>query len=1103
MEQKKNFRWLHFSDLHVGMKGLDQLWARFGTVLADDLKITHRRTGGIDLVIFSGDLVQKGSAEEFAQFDSIMDRILDQLRQLGSDPKIVTVPGNHDLSRPNSLAPEAVALAQFWHNRELRDQFWNTEAEAYRSFVAKSFVNYLNWRDHAIERGIHLTPQLSGLLPGDASYYLDAEAGRIGIVGLNSSWLQLGAGDYERRLHVDVEQLLAITGRQPDKWVMQNEVNLLVTHHPQHWLHAHEIASWNNDINPEGRFDLHLFGHMHTPDTSTTSHGGSLSRRHVQAASLFGLEELSDGTQRIQGYSLNEIRVGGADRVLVSWPRLLTLLAGGRYKLVPDTSQDLDDETASFSLSYRVDRQSVSVSNQLTLSQSQSQSQAASARLSPSNFDLTAVQYSVGNSKAHQKVRKIEQQNCINALSDKRAVWITSDWGMGKDGFVATLRDHFGVQNEKVYRIDASGYRDRDSFSDGLEARFGASFQQICNAVADSGRSILVLDDVDVITSPIGTEAAIETLVAPVSDFASETYIFISSRRRPRSVKLPIIELRALDEADVAIYAREMGGEQYFKADVVSKLFRHTDGVPTRIDDALRDLEITSLDDLISSNPDFGEADTHAVTAPPALISTVRELKQSDEKAEKRAYELLLALSALPQGEQLSRIKRFFGTHPFHAAHARTLLERSLIDTVTLAALDGMPNDNTAKALIVPRPVREYVRSIIDEETSKSIDRKALELYFGDNWTTGNIRNSPTGKRVRSALCAGNEIQNACTLILRAVRRTLADGVELEAKRAVRLALAFTVELQNGDHFRSAAAFCEDIINLLEESGGFVKERSLFRYRFGRSLRMVSRHDEAIAELEQVDHNALTKLQRQSAELQMALLLKSSGDHRGSAEAAKRVISLNPQASAALQARTILAEQIEQDEQREAELKRLLEEAKKRDLTTICSNLMITLANERRCSDDDAKDMLVEITKNSKSKQDFYNSVRAIVELAKHADSASDLTEDQKGMLIDAYYFLFNERLYSLFDSCHDALWRIFERNGETENLLNLFRHSSFIWRLNGRSEQEAKYLSKLLKEVQHLIEQGISAATRDGAYFLVRVSVVMDDLPRVARSVL
>lgn len=1092
-EVEKTFRWLHFSDIHVGQNGQGRVWPRASTVLLDDLETAHRKTGGFDCIVFSGDLAQKGSAQEFDEFGRILDSILNRLGDLGERPPVITVPGNHDLQRPDRLNPHAIALTQFWSEPELRDGVWKADSE-YRSFLAEVFHNYANWQTGAIKSGVHLAPALHGPLPGDASYILETAAGRVGVIALNSTWLQLGGGDYRGQLHVDVKQILAVTNDSPDEWTRANDLNVLVTHQPANWFHTDSPASWDADLNPAGRFDLHLFGHMHEPDVSSVAHGGGPARRHVQAASLFGLEKYGEGHIRIQGYSANCIAVDGADRKFSSWPRRLVTVAGGRMKLVPDSTQEIDEDTGALSIPYSVERRAAgkaaSESSRPFLGRDE-----GGSRLATTSFDLAIINHSISESKGHLKVRRVEQDACVAALQEGRIAWLASDWGMGKDGFIAAICARLELPRDKVFNVDFNSYDATDTFFDDFRTRLDGTFQQMCDALAEAGPSVLVLDDVNVTSSSM-IEKSLQDLLGAVRDFATDTQILVCSRRPPRGTAIPVIELKALDEPDVATYAREseLGGERFSKPDAVTKLLRHTDGVPSRLDDALRDLEIVSLGDLLSANPDYGDAAATPTNAPAALIATVGELSRSDDRAEERAYNLLLALSGLPQGEQLARLTRFLGPHPFYPSHARALVERSLVNTVTVTALDGMPGDDTQKALVVPRPVREYVRSVMDDETAKTFDRKALDLYFGDKWASGEIKSSPTGRRVRKALCDGYEINNASTLILRSARRSLVEESEIEVEELIRLASAFIKALMEGHHFRAAASLSEDFIRLLEEFGSYTRAINTLRYELARSLRMIGRPHDARTEFERLDLNELSKSQRQSAELGLALSLERLKDPRGAADAARRVIALDRKSGPALQAKVIIAEQVEDPLARKSELQKLLAVAHKGNHTVIENNIRLTLAQEEN-DDQKASDLLKYVVQAPAESKDFYNSVRAIIKLAERRSSSHGLFDAERSHLIDAYHFLYSERLIDLFDRCHKVLWNEFERSGEIENLLNLFRHSSFIWRLNGRESTEARYLSKLVKMVQDIIASKNIRSSRDGAYFIVRVSVVMKGL--------
>jgi hypothetical protein len=114
-----------------------------------------------------------------------------------------------------------------------------------------------------------------GLLPGDQSYSIQKGDAKIGLVTLNSTWLQIDDSDYDGKLHVDTKQLLAVTENDPHSWCQKHSLNLIATHHPISWLHHNSQAYWHSDINPSGRFDLHLFGHMHEAKKHSISSGGS------------------------------------------------------------------------------------------------------------------------------------------------------------------------------------------------------------------------------------------------------------------------------------------------------------------------------------------------------------------------------------------------------------------------------------------------------------------------------------------------------------------------------------------------------------------------------------------------------------------------------------------------------------------------------------------------------------------------------------------------------------------------------------------------------------------------------------------------------------
>jgi 3',5'-cyclic AMP phosphodiesterase CpdA len=95
--QRRTFTWLHLTDLHVGMKDQDWMWPRLKERFYQDLSRLHKTSGNWDLVVFSGDLTQRGSREDFDRLDAILADLWRFFEKLGCSPKLIVLPGNHDV----------------------------------------------------------------------------------------------------------------------------------------------------------------------------------------------------------------------------------------------------------------------------------------------------------------------------------------------------------------------------------------------------------------------------------------------------------------------------------------------------------------------------------------------------------------------------------------------------------------------------------------------------------------------------------------------------------------------------------------------------------------------------------------------------------------------------------------------------------------------------------------------------------------------------------------------------------------------------------------------------------------------------------------------
>lgn len=320
------FRWLHLTDLHWGQTGQRHLWPEIRKRFLEDLARLHPKTGAWDAVLFTGDLVFRGDLDEFAELDGeLFGPLWKFFHELGSNPVLLTVPGNHDLKRPNEKDDDAAVdrLLEPEGYQKVAEKFWANQNNQYRRAVDHTFEAYEAWiKDRPYSQGHPIHP---GALPGDFSTTLTTVGGRrIGIVGLNTTFLQLAAGDYRGRLACDVRQFNAACPSDAPTWVEDHAVCLLMTHQGPDWLDQPSRDHAYSQINPAGRFAIHLYGHMHEEVIRGYQHRGGPLVRHWQGNSLFGLEHYGDQKKqdRRHGYAAGTIEFdeqGGA--VLRHWPQ--------------------------------------------------------------------------------------------------------------------------------------------------------------------------------------------------------------------------------------------------------------------------------------------------------------------------------------------------------------------------------------------------------------------------------------------------------------------------------------------------------------------------------------------------------------------------------------------------------------------------------------------------------------------------------------------------------------------------------------------------------------------------------------------------------------
>jgi hypothetical protein len=210
---KQSINWLHLSDLHFGLDRQGWLWPGVKHELFRDLEKVTTDIGGWDLVFFTGDLTQRGSWDEFTLLSKDLQELWTVLAKSGNTPKLCVVPGNHDLVRPSQGSAIAKAFTQLWPtDLELRRAFWSEKDCEYRVAVRSFFENFTKWTSAP---PVPMLPATPGVLPGDFSATFEKGGTKLGIVGLNSTFLQIASGDFKGRLDLHVSQLNQVCGGDP------------------------------------------------------------------------------------------------------------------------------------------------------------------------------------------------------------------------------------------------------------------------------------------------------------------------------------------------------------------------------------------------------------------------------------------------------------------------------------------------------------------------------------------------------------------------------------------------------------------------------------------------------------------------------------------------------------------------------------------------------------------------------------------------------------------------------------------------------------------------------------------------------------------------
>lgn len=1098
--------WLHLTDLHFGIDSQGWLWPSLRKDFLRDIEYLSKNVDGWDLVFFTGDLVQSGDEVQFRKLSEELQRIWDVLAKRGRIPKLCVVPGNHDLVRPDPRSPITKSITQLWDkDPEIRRQFWLESDCDYRKLVEKSLHNYEKWLS---EVGVEKIATTKGKLSGDFSATYTKDGINLGIIGLNSTFLQLSGGDFKGRLELHVSQLNDVCAGDPDTWLTGHTANLLLTHQPPSWLSPEALAHFKEQIYPAGRFIAQLCGHQHIPEAFELSEAGSLPRRLRQGPSLFGLDtwEGVHPEKRIHGYNAGQFIFDGGDGTEKYWPRIVIQGRDGSLSLKPDHSYNLqsgDCVISSFScngqenefaeLAETIDRAEIpKISNfSESLFEPPLNADAARDKLKlVSRLTIEAPNY-------HKIVRQDTQSQLEHELRKSRLVWLKADWGTGKENFLAAALERFKALSVKpeifLFKCEeASTIEDLESL---FAQQFGMPLQVFCAIAEPIEPAFFVFDGIasDLISSPNRTR--LFGISEAMLDYCPKLKVIFVSRSISEDGQLPIVHLQPLDVPDVRLYVSAHPDFQDFLAqpDIIERLHEQSDGLPMHIDRMLKALKVSSVNSVLGPKAEREEGVTDREISK-TLQEAVLSLSRSTDKGSQRSFRLLKVLTVLSHGETLETIGHFLPAEPFFDSNATQLKELSLLDVIILqqklsqtGPRIGSLTQNSPKLLRVPRPVRDYVVNLIDEPEYEEIIYAGLERYFGRGWKLGKMKLRKVPIEYQDFLQVG--IGNELPLLQWLFSKSKKTSDKNLNKRASSLAVFYVQQLNSQDRYRDLMRASEALIQFVDQEQS-PREWSLLASEYGEGLRMMAKGVDSLVYLRgalEVGGDTLSESKKSSILVDIALAEQQLGNDEAALEAARQIISTCKDYDAYhMQASAIVVEISMEGHSKIEELKKLERKARASDNRTLADTILLDLTRAEKAPEKKVKILDVVLKTNDPG----YNQARAIVikgEMALQSEGVGDLSFPEMRLLANTYNYLYAQRFTNLFDRCHDVLWRIFEKKGDSNQLLRLFKHASFIWRVRGDEVKELKYLNRLSADGKPAEAVSSSKLGDEIAYFMRR----------------
>jgi hypothetical protein len=1093
MERRIN--WLHLTDLHYGQRGQNILLPKIRKELFNDVEYIKDQIGKIDIVFFTGDLTQSGKQEEFNELTVFLKELWSHFKKLNSNPYLVAIPGNHDLNRPDPTKAAVKVLRNYDSDSELQEGLWDglLKKNEYYDVIDQCFKNFTDWY-----KEINLPkPNLNyGLVPGDISAEILINDVKLKVVGLNTAFLELTSDNYVGKLAINPLQVTTLVGNAPVDWVEEADIALLLTHHDPKWYGKTSWDYYNNDINPGNLFYSHLCGHLHQANTSQSGLLGSELRRVQLAPSLFGLQKINNHLDRIHGYYAGSYILQDNNIKELFYPRKAIERYDGNIGIDADNGFNLGKKGFLELNRQLEEKPKTEIGKELNLTFNGNKKSFKDDDLDFTKENILDLKSPTVNiqeldkvpktkyslSPQHVNIRLVEQNHFVDLMKKDRLAWLITDWGLDENGFIGSVSNQLKIEHSKAsFLLNCEDLATDDEIIAAVEEQFGMTLQRFCNLVTTIDSTLLVLDHVNNnLYSTINSFNRLAEILKSILDYCPSMHIVVVARQVPSFLFTEkYVKLTPLDDAQIQSYVEHHPGRttELDDSDNLVKLIDITSGLPKHIDRIINSLRVTTFDELVEHERGNPSITILSDNFPKSIKQAIGLLAETNDRLKQRSLKLLKVLTVLSNGETFSNLTRFDSNEPIYLENANELERLSLLEIITTTKVLSKVASNPTqqiKIMRAPRQIRDYVTTLITENEKDDIIRLACDMYFGNKWREGSIKDI-YGKSVLGASKFFN-VDNCHLIINNLMTSAFKNDNEMAVERASLLAINFCNHVLDAGDYKNAIYTGEGIYNWLKSTDNN-RSKATIAKMLGEAFRMLGNNEKSefmLKEALEMEDANLSNDDKNSIYLELAYSYLKQLNFPKAIENAKEVEKTTSLKDGyGLQAKYIIARATLRDDALMSRLKSLQAQAKKESYFSLVNTISLYITSLVK----DIKEREKRFNSILASKGDDYNKIRAIIRKSTDIlEGDGRLSYDDLYLLNMSYSYLYTQRLQSLFTTCHKALWLFCIKEHRFEDLLNLFRHSSLVWRISGEIDLEKSYFQSL----DTFIHSNISSVAKD-----------------------